>query len=93
MFFVPYSPVSVAEGGSAVLHTVIEGLRLRDALPPSNMMPRGSWSSISSLEMESKAEYGGLLKIFKASDLRRVYITSPAPYSIIELWGRVVNGV
>lgn len=29
MFFVSYSPVSVAEGGSAVLHTVIVGLRLR----------------------------------------------------------------
>lgn len=72
----------MAEGDNAVLHTVIEGLRLRDALPPSNMMPRGSWSSISSLEMESKAEYGGLLEIFKASDLGVVYITSPAPYLI-----------
>lgn len=93
MFFVSYSPVSVAEGGSAVLHTVIVGLRLRDALPPANMMPRGSWSSISSLEMESKAEYGRLLKMCKASDLGVVYITSPAPYSIIELWGPLVNGV
>lgn len=38
---------------------------------------------MSSLEMETQAEYGELLKIFKESDLGIVYITSPASYPII----------